>query len=239
LGAGQRHDRSDPLDPALTQLLDDLHRAGREYDERRPERRDRWRNVEPETAQLLSVLIRALAPPRILELGTSNGYSTIWLAEAAVVVGATVTSVEIDPDRCARALINLVRAGLEQRVELRVEDAATTLSAAAEHAWDLIFLDAERPAYAGYWPDLRRVLAPGGLLVVDNVLSHAGELGEFRALIAADPAVTEALAPTGAGALLVVKDPPARESGPTDPRIGAILCGCEAHREAAAGRTSR
>jgi predicted O-methyltransferase YrrM len=74
-------------------------------------------------------------------------------------------------------------------------------------AWDFVFLDAERPAYAGYWPDLVRVLAPRGLLVVDNVISHAAELAEFRELVSTDRRVSDALAPTGAGALLVVREP--------------------------------
>ena len=69
-----------------------------------------------------------------------------------------------------------------------------------------IFLDAERPAYAGYWPDLLRVPRPGGLLVVDNVLSHAEQVAAFRALVSREPAVSEALAPTGAGALLVLRE---------------------------------
>ncbi len=73
--------------------------------------------------------------------------------------------------------------------------------------WDMIFLDAERPAYAGYWPDLVRTLRPGGLLAVDNVTSHADQVSDLRSLIAADERVSEAVVPTGAGLLLVVRDP--------------------------------
>ena len=82
-----------------------------------------------------------------------------------------------------------------------------TLRDASEAEWDMIFLDAERPAYPGYWPDLVRILRPGGLLAVDNVLSHAEELRDFRELIRADERVSEALVPTGAGVLLVVREP--------------------------------
>jgi predicted O-methyltransferase YrrM len=56
-----------------------------------------------------------------------------------------------------------------------------------------------------YWPDLQRVLRPGGLLTVDNVLSHADEVSAFATLISTTPGVCEALAPTGSGVLLVVK----------------------------------
>jgi predicted O-methyltransferase YrrM len=191
----------------LAELLDELYARGREHDARQPERLDRLRNLEPDSARLLALLVRALAPRRLLELGTSNGYSTIWLADAARAVGGSLTSIEIDPHRTAQARENLLRAGLQDMVDLRVDDATSVLAASAAGAWDLVFLDAERPAYPGYWPELVRVLAPGGLLAVDNVTSHADELVEFRELVAGDERVTDALAPTGAGVLLVVREP--------------------------------
>jgi predicted O-methyltransferase YrrM len=194
------------VDARLAEFLDDLYRRGHEYDQGQVDRLKRWRNVEPETARMLAVLIRALAPRRLLELGTSNGYSTIWLADAARSVGGSVVSVEIDPTRVKRARENLAQVGLGDVVELRVEDAQKTLSASADGEWGFIFLDAERPAYPGYWPDLVRVLAPSGLLAVDNVISHASELVEFRELVAADERVIDALCPTGAGALLVTRE---------------------------------
>jgi predicted O-methyltransferase YrrM len=196
------------MDSAMAELLGDLYMRGREHDERQADRVDRYRNVEPDTARLLAVLIRALAlaPRRLLELGTSNGYSTIWLADAARAVGGSLTSVEIDPARVAEARENLRTAGVAAHVDLRVDDAGAVLASSQEGAWNFIFLDAERPAYAGYWPDLVRVLGPTGLLAVDNVISHADQVAEFRELVANDNRVREALAPTGAGALLVVRE---------------------------------
>ncbi len=102
---------------------------------------------------------------------------------------------------------NLDRAGLRELVELRVEDAAVSLQQTPGGALDMIFLDAERPAYAGYWPDLVRVLRPGGLLAVDNVLSHAEQVDDLRSLIRSDARFNEATVPTGAGLLLVVRNP--------------------------------
>lgn len=194
------------MDSQLLKLLDDLYVHGREHDAGQTDRLDRLRNVEPDTARLLSVLIRALAPHRLLELGTSNGYSTIWLADAARAVGGSVMSVEIDPARTAQARENLRRAGLEETAELRVGDAGAVLAASSNGEWSFVFLDAERPAYAGYWPELVRVLAPRGLLVVDNAISHADEVAEFRELVADDGRVNQALVPVGAGALLVVRE---------------------------------
>jgi predicted O-methyltransferase YrrM len=195
------------VDSELAGLLQDLYRHGQEHDARQADRLDRRRNVEPDTARLLAVLIRALAPQRLLELGTSNGYSTIWLADAAGSVGGSLTSVEIDPARTAQARENLRRAGLEEAVDLRIDDAAAVLAAGADGEWSFIFLDAERPAYTDYWSDLVRVLAPRGVLAVDNAISHAEQVAEFRELVAADDRVSEALVPTGAGVLLVVREP--------------------------------
>lgn len=191
------------MDSQLADLLHDLHEHGVAHDADKPDRRDRLRNLEPDSAQLLSLLICATSARTVLELGTSNGYSTIWLAEAVRTTGGRLTSVEIDPARSAAAADNLDRAGLRSVVELRVQDAAETLRSSADAHWDFIFLDAERPAYPSYWPELRRVLRPGGLLAVDNVLSHADEVAPFRELISASANVREALAPTGAGVLLV------------------------------------
>jgi predicted O-methyltransferase YrrM len=195
------------VDGQLRAYLEDLHRHGREHDAERADRLERLRNLEPDTAQLLSVLVRAIGATRVLELGTSNGYSTLWLADAARSIGGRVLSVDVDSARTAQATEHLAHVHLDKYVELRTEDAAFTLAGAEEDSRDMIFLDAERPAYSGYWPDLIRVLRPGGLLAVDNVLSHAGEVREFRELVAEEPGVTEALVPTGAGVLLVVRDP--------------------------------
>ena len=177
--------------------------AARAHDAEQEDRLERFRNVEPETAEMLAVLVRALDAPRVLELGTSNGYSTLWLADAAEAVGGRVTSVELDGGRTEMARRHLDEAGLA--AELRVQDAGETLRASDADAWDFVFLDAERGAYAAYWPDLLRSLRPGGLLAIDNVLSHAGEVAEVTAVIAAEPAVATALVPIGAGVRLVVK----------------------------------
>lgn len=194
------------MDTDLMTLLARLHHHGVEHDATKPDRLDRLRNLEPDSAQLLSLLVRATNAARVLELGTSNGYSTIWLADAVRATGGRLVSVELDRARSAEAADNLRQAKLLDVVELRVGDAGRTLAESADAEWDLIFLDAERPAYTSYWPDLRRALRPGGLLAVDNVLSHAEQVADFRALIAADGSVREAVAPTGAGVLLVLKD---------------------------------
>jgi predicted O-methyltransferase YrrM len=193
------------MNEARRAFLDELYAHGREHDAARADRLQRLRNVEPETAELLGVLVRALGARRVLEIGTSNGYSTIWLADAALAVGGAVVSLEIEPERTQQALANLTRAGVKGAADLRTQDAAQALPDFADASWDLIFLDAERPAYVGYWPDLLRVLVPRGLLVVDNALSHAKQLVDFSELVYGAEGVTSTLLTVGAGVLLVVK----------------------------------
>jgi predicted O-methyltransferase YrrM len=193
------------VDDRRRALLDDLARAGREHDALQPDRLARWRNVEPETGALLALLVHATGARRLLELGTSNGISSIWLGDAAQAVGGELRSLEIDPDRAAAGRANIDAAGLGDVVTVDVADAGEALRGFADEAFDLVFLDSERGPYPGYWPDLVRTVRRGGLLAVDNAISHAGELVGFRAVVDADARVVSSLVPVGAGVLLVVR----------------------------------
>jgi predicted O-methyltransferase YrrM len=193
------------MNESRRRIADQLYAVSHAHDQALSDRLERFRNVEPPTAELLGVLIRATGARRILELGTSNGYSTIWLADAAQDTGGAVVSVELDASRTELARENLRRAGLESLVELRTEDAAATLERSRDGEWEFVFLDAERPAYPGYLRDLVRTLAPAGVLAVDNVRSHAHELVEFTASIEAEPELTQTVVPVGAGLRLAVR----------------------------------
>ena len=192
------------MNPERRAIADELFAAGRDYDAGQSNRLDRLRNVEPETAELLGVLLRAARARRVLEIGTSNGHSTLWLADAAESIGGHVQTLDIDPRRTQMAIANLQRAGLGDVAECRTIGAAQALAEYPNAAWDLIFLDAERGEYAGYWPNLRRTLAAGGTIAVDNAVSHGSELTAFHRLLAADPRLTMALVTVGAGLILAV-----------------------------------
>jgi predicted O-methyltransferase YrrM len=194
-------------DPARRAFADELYATGREHDARQDDRLARWRNVEPDTAALLGVLIRTKQARRILEIGTSNGYSTIWLGDAAEDTSGTVISLDVEPGRTALAREHLAQAGLETVVDLRTEDAGPALRGFEDEAFDFVFLDAERPHYIAYWPDLVRTLAPSGLLVVDNVISHADDLTHFIPAAERDERVETVVVPIGAGVLLAVRRP--------------------------------
>ncbi|ALA84478.1 O-methyltransferase [Stenotrophomonas maltophilia] len=190
----------------LQALKDELVRFGTDNDARETERGRRMLNITPETGELLSVLVRFGQARRVLEIGTSNGYSTLWLAEAAAAIDGHVTTLEFAEDKAAMARATFARSGLEQYITLVHGDAGSWLAQADDASVDLLFLDSDREQYAGWWPQLRRVLRPGGLLVVDNAISHAAQMEPLRALLAADEAFSTSLVPVGNGELLAVRN---------------------------------
>ncbi|MGH2896295.1 MAG: O-methyltransferase [Solirubrobacteraceae bacterium] len=194
------------MGPERRAIAAEVFAAGRGYDAAQPDRLNRLRNLEPETAELLGVLVRATRSRRVLEVGTSNGHSTLWLADAAEAVGGHVETLDIDPRRTELARANLQRAELAAVVACRTIGAAQALAEYPDGAWDFVFLDAERPEYPGYWPNLRRALAPGATLAIDNAISHESELRSFNRLLGDDPHLTSALVPIGAGLVVTALD---------------------------------
>jgi predicted O-methyltransferase YrrM len=184
----------------LRLLLADLYADGVAHDAAQPDRLLKRRNLEPDTAALLAMVLRIANAQRVIEVGTSNGYSTIWLADAARDVGGRVVSVDTEEWPNVRA--NLDRAGVAATVELHIADGGAYLAGLPDASVDLLFLDAERVEYPGWWPDPVRVLRPGGVLAVDNVLSHPDEVADFLNLVAADPRHTAITVAVGKGLAL-------------------------------------
>ena len=190
---------SDEFERFMQELYEKFHR----HDLKQADRLHRYRNIEPESGQFLSMLIRAQQSKNILEIGTSTGYSTLWLAEAARQTQAMITTLEVDAERVTQAKQYATEIDLADLINFKVIDAQVYLEAEKE-IFDFILLDAERDAYVSYWPHLSRLLkAKGGLLVVDNVISHAAEVEEFIALIQQDPRFIMSIVPIGAGLLMV------------------------------------
>jgi len=117
-----------------------------------------------------------------------------------------VTTVEASAYKIELAAKNFARSGLGSAIQQVHDDAGSILARAEEAAFDLIFLDSERDQYQGWWPDVKRVLRPGGLLVVDNALSHAEELASFFAIVRADHQFITSLVPVGNGEFLAVRE---------------------------------
>jgi predicted O-methyltransferase YrrM len=193
------------MDDSLRSLLLELERFGRENDARTANRDEKMRNITPETGELLGILVQAVKARRVLEIGTSNGYSTLWLAEAARAVSGRVVTVEVSPTRVDMARQNLERSGLSDWVRQERVDAGPFLQEQPSASCDLLFLDAARQQYAAWWPDIQRVLAPGGLLVVDNAVSHATELETFIAAVRGTAGWRSLVVPVGKGEFVALK----------------------------------
>ena len=161
-------------------------------------------NVAPNQGKLLQILAQAHGARAILEIGTLGGYSTIWLARALPGDGRLIT-LEFNPVHAEVARSNVARAGLSDRVEVRVGAALETLPRiAAEDAgpFDLIFIDADKPSNPDYFAWALKLSRPGSLIIVDNVVragavadaasQDANVLGVRRMndMIAAEPRVS-------------------------------------------------
>lgn len=186
------------MDDRCRALLDELHAEGVAHDAQQPDRLLRRRNLENDAAELLTMAVRMSGARDIVEIGTSNGYSTIWLADAATDTGGTVVSVDIASAEDAEA--NLRKAGLADRVKFVRGDGGRYLAELPDASVDLLFLDSERPEYTGWWPHPVRVIRPGGVLAIDNVLAPSPEeLTEFIALVDGDDRLTGGTVRVGKG----------------------------------------
>jgi predicted O-methyltransferase YrrM len=158
----------------------------------------RSRAVEATTGRFLFGLAAAQAGIEVLEIGGSRGYSSIWLAAGARVLGGRLVSLEQDPAKCAAWRANIASAGLEEWAELVEGDAHETL-ARTEDVFDLVFLDAEKDDYETLFGLARPLLEPGGLVVADNVLSHVDSLGAYSAARQADGMLSSVTVPLDRG----------------------------------------
>jgi predicted O-methyltransferase YrrM len=158
----------------------------------------RSRAVEPTTGRFLFALAASQAGIEVLEVGGSRGYSSIWLASGARVLGGRVVSLEHDPAKCEAWRANVADAGLDEWAELVEGDAFSTLGS-VEDVFDLVFIDAEKDDYEELFALARPLLEPGGLVVADNVLSHAETLGAYSAARQADPTLSSVTVPLDRG----------------------------------------
>lgn len=158
----------------------------------------RSRQVAPTTGRFLFALAASQAGVEVLELGGSRGYSAIWLAAGARILGGRVVSVERDPGRAAAWRANVAEAGLEEWAELLEDDAFSALEA-IEDVFDLVFLDAEKESYEPLFARVRGLVEPGGLVVADNVLSHAETLAAYSAARQTDPTLSSVTVPLDRG----------------------------------------
>ena len=167
-------------------------------------RGERLRQVTPDVGRFLHTLVLATRPGSVLEIGTSGGYSTIWLAAAAREIGSAVTTLEIDPRKVAVARESLAAAGLAQSATI-VEGDAMQYLRSRQDPLPFAFLDAEKEDYETFLSLLVPLLPIGGVLVADNLLSHGEELAGFSRSALGDERLFGLVVPIGRGELLAVR----------------------------------
>lgn len=163
----------------------------------------RLRQVPPETGMLLALLAASAPEGQLLEIGTSAGYSALWLSLAAKQRGGKVVTFELLPEKVEQARESFDKTQVGEWVELVHGDARGHLPDYEEIAF--CFLDAEKEMYAEFYKLVVPKLVPGGLLVADNVVSHAEDLEAFVNKARKDKNVDALVLPVGKGLLVCNK----------------------------------
>jgi caffeoyl-CoA O-methyltransferase len=186
------------LDDRVRAVLARLEQEDASERERGLPPEERSRQVARTTGQFLFSLVAPQTDCEVLEIGSSRGYSTIWLAAAARYLGGRVLSLEVDPRKIDAWRRNVAEAGLADWAELVEGDARETLPP-LEDVFDLVFLDAEKDDYGSLFALARAKVEPGALVVADNVLSHPDPLARYSEARQADPTLSSVTVPLDRG----------------------------------------
>jgi caffeoyl-CoA O-methyltransferase len=161
---------------------------------------ERLRQVPPVTGRFLAVLAASAPPGAWLEIGTSGGYSALWLTLACRAVGARLTTFEVLESKAALARETFHRAGVEALVDLVVGDARDHLRECEDVAF--CFLDAEKEYYDACYEALVPSMVEGGIIAADNVISHEEILQPVVDKALRDVRVDAVVVPIGSGILV-------------------------------------
>jgi predicted O-methyltransferase YrrM len=193
------------MTPELRSLLKGLEEHSIAHDAAEFEHSRKLLNLEPDTAELVSILARSSGARRVLEIGTSNGYSTIWLADSIGPSGGRVTSIDRSPEKQALARENLSKAGVLEYVDLRCGD-ATEVVKTLPGPFDFVFFDADRKSAPDQLTLLLPKLSPVALILADNVLSHPAENADYLAVVQSLKRLQHVVVPIGKGLSVAFAD---------------------------------
>ena len=163
-----------------------------------------YTNIAPENGQFLSILIRSIQAQNVLEVGTSNGYSTIWLAAALKETGGRLVTLEFDPKRAAEARMHLREVGLDNIVEVRVGNALDEIPK-CDATFDLVFLDAAKNEYRRYLELALPNIRSGGLIVADDTVTMRAEMPDYIEFVFNTPMLHSVDIPLDDGVILSYK----------------------------------
>ena len=206
------------MDDKIAAVLDAYHERMRDEDRRRREGNApgggrEWRDqallaVGPDTGQFINILAKSLGAPKILEIGTSYGYSGIWLAEAARATGGRVTTLELQDYKSTYAREMAARAGLADHIDFKVGD-ALKLIGALPSGIDFVLLDLWKDLYTPCLEAFLPKLNPGAIIVADNMLRPGGEeVQRYAKVVRAKPGMRSVLLPVGSGIEISRYEPP-------------------------------
>lgn len=155
--------------------------------------------VGPNTGQLINILVRSLEAPTILELGTSYGYSGIWLAEAARAVGGRVITMELQDYKSAYAREMATKAGLADYIDFLVGDAVQMINE-LRCGLDFVLVDLWKDLYVPCLNAFYPKLNPGAIIVADNMVRPGGEdVRRYARCVRAKAGISSVLLPVGSG----------------------------------------
>lgn len=143
-------------------------------------------NVAPAEGEYLAGLVRNLEAKKVLEIGTSNGYSGIWLAMAVRETGGKLITLEVDKARYDLAQNNFQATGLADVIDSRLTDALIEIQT-LQGPFDLVFIDAWKPDYIRYFKAVFPKVRSGGVIAAHNVDSHPQSMQDFLAAIKTHP----------------------------------------------------
>ncbi|MCW5887094.1 MAG: O-methyltransferase [Anaerolineales bacterium] len=163
----------------------------------------RLRQIPPETGMLLALLASSAPEGPLLEVGTSAGYSALWISQAIQRPGVQLVTFELLPDKAELAAETFEKAQIGNKVQLVRGDARGHLASYNEIGF--AFIDCEKEMYPELYEAIVPRLAAGGLLVADNAISHAQEMDAFLQHALDDARVRATVLPVGKGLLVCVK----------------------------------
>lgn len=182
----------------VRKLLNRLETQGFKHDAAETDHSRKFLNLEPATAEVVAVLLRIARVRNLLEIGTSNGYSTIWLAATIGPDGGRVTSIDRDARKHAMASENLAAVDLLRYVDLVLGD-ATEIAARVPGPFDCMFFDADRVSAPKQLDFLLPKLSLPALLLADNAMSHPDQIAGYVARVEAIEGVSHTIIPVGKG----------------------------------------
>jgi predicted O-methyltransferase YrrM len=153
------------------------------------------------TATLINILIKESKCRKLLEVGTSYGYSTLWLAEAARATEGQLVTLELQAAKAEHARAQIARAGLAEQVEFRIGDALATLKDLTG-PFDFVLIDLWKHLYVPVFDLVYPKLAPGAIIVADNMITPEGARADaiaYRRHVRAARQMTSVLLPVGSG----------------------------------------